>query len=263
MLRRPVDSFAGPDDPAAFLVADDFTQDGLLDVIGLVNGTTYFYRIFYRGRDDAWLPKVHSASATPQATYQGDGTDPTGFIRQRVEAGIAVEVRRKALHPSPQGNGKIEVLSAPFALGEKTQFPCVSVHHDSNAPDIRAIGNVLAPDERLRGGGWREHRGWLSRMHIGIVGVTTNPIERHSLHQALDRIVKANLPIFYAQGMDLIDFSQQQREDTASYNVPLYFTVGTFSCIAPSWISENFGEIRGLDVAAYPYGEQQGEADGD
>jgi hypothetical protein len=242
-----VDSFAGPDDPAAARIADDYAGRDLLDLFGLQNGTAYHYRVFYRAAGGAWLDTQHAAVATPAATYGGDGMDPADFVRDRIQAGINVEVQRGVLRPGANSNGRIEVLSAPFAMADKAQFPCVSVHEDASEPEVHALGNVLMPDEHLTGGGWQENQGWLSRYRIAVVGASANPIERGILHRALARIVKANLGIFYARGFDLVDFGQAMHEDTER-NVPLYFSVGTFSCLAPSWITELVSEIEAVDV---------------
>lgn len=251
VLRRPVAAFAGPDDPAASRIADGYTEREVLDLFGLANGTPYHYRIFYRDRAGAWLPTTHDATATPAATYSGDGMDPADFVRERVQAGINVEVQRGVLRPGPHGNGRLEVLTAPFASPDKAQFPCVSVHEDASGPAVHALGNLLGPDEHLAEGGWRETQGWLSRHQIAVVGVSANPIERGTLHRALARIIKANLGIFYARGFDLIEFGQTQHEDTER-PIALYLTVGTFSCLAPSFVSGVVPELEAVEVTWVP-----------
>lgn len=252
VLRRPADAFTGPDDPAAFVVADDLTDRDVLDIIGLVNGTLYHYRIYYRDAAGAWMPVVDSAVAAPMATYKGDALDPQMLVRDRLEAGLAVEVQRGVLKPAPRAQ-RIEVLLAPFAVAEQTQFPVVTVHLDRDGPEVRAIGEAMEPDLHKRSGGWAETTGWLSRVSLNVVGASLNPNERLTLRRALKRIVQANLGIFAARGLNMVEFHQRDHEDAEHFNVPIYFTIGSFTCLAPAWVTDDVAEVRDVEVTAHDF----------
>lgn len=242
--RTVATAFTGPDDGGAALVADQCVDNVVLDDIALVNDIAYFYRVYYRLPGDAWA-ESDVASGTPKATYQGDDIDPQTLVRDRLTAGLAVEVKRGVLKPK---DGKVPVITAPFAQNDKVVFPCVSVHLDSDSPTDRALGEMLYADDHEMEGGWTETEGWLSRVQLNIVAVSLNPDERIALRQAIQRIMIGNLPVFEAHGLVQCEFSQRDTEDLESSNVPLYLTSGTFTCMAPAFVSDTVGEIA--DVAS-------------
>lgn len=249
VLRRPVDSFTGPTDPAATLAADDVTFGDVVDITGLVNGVTYYYRVYYRDAAGAWMDVVDSAVATPAATYSGGPLDVQTIVRERLELGLAEEVRRGVLKPK---TGKIDVLLAPFALADGNfAFPTVSVHLEHEVPEYRVLGETLAPDTHKPDGGWTETMGWLARTTLNVVGVSLNPTERVTLRRAIARIMRTNIPIFSSRDMNMIEFSQRDHEDTDAYQAPLYFTLGTFSCTAPAWVTDDLGEIEEVQVSSF------------
>ena len=259
VLRRPVDAFSGPDDPAATVVAARTSDLVLTDFLGVLNGVTYFYRAYYRQASGAWLPGAADAcSGVAASTYRGDDLDPQLLVRERLEMGLAEECRRKRIKGPPKHPGKLEVTLAPFALSDDVAFPCVSVHLATDASAERGMGETLAPDTRRAGGGWTETEGWLSRVVLNIVGVSANPDERVALRRAIKRIVQANFPVWELVGFDLVDFSQADHEDAEHYVVPLYFTLGTFSCLAPAFVEVDLGEIKDVSVTMV---EADGEQD--
>jgi hypothetical protein len=259
LLRRPADAISGPDDPAASLIADDLTVPSATDIMNLQNGTTYFYWGYFRGADGNWLPQVAKGHCTPASTYSGGGPDVPSLVRDRLEAGLAIEVARRAVIASPKTN-KIDVLLAPFALSDNLNFPVVSVHMDSDMPEVRGIGEAVLPDEHKRSGGWNEYAGWLGRVTLNVVGVTLNPVERGRLRMAIRRIIQANMGVFASRDLQLVEFMQRDHEDSETFNAPLYFTLGTFSCLAPTWITNNPDEVEAVEVVRIdPYtGEPNG-----
>lgn len=259
LLRRLVDAITGPNDPAAAVIADDLTVPSATDIMNLENGQTYYYWAFFRTASGEWLPQVAKGHCTPVATYTGGGPDVQGIVRERLEAGLAIEVERKRVTVSPK-TGVIEVRLAPFALADDFNPPVVSVHMDSDMPEVRGIGEAVMPDERKSGGGWNEYAGWLSRVTLNVVGVTVNPVERGKLRMAIRRVIQANMGVFASRDLQLVEFAQRDHEDAEAYNVPLYFTLGTFSCLAPTWISNNPDEVEAVEVIRIdPYtGEPNG-----
>ena len=119
VLRRTADAFTGASDTGAVVVADQNTDNAVLDAHGLVNGTPYFWRD-YAWTGSAWIDSGASISATPAATYVGDTNDPHHLVRDRVELGLAVEVSRGNIKPK---SGKIPVLISPFAMAASGARP--------------------------------------------------------------------------------------------------------------------------------------------
>lgn len=251
VLRRTADAFTGPDDVGAVLVAgqSESTDNVLLDDTALVNGIPYFYRA-YAWDGLSWASSA-SVSATPVATYHGDNIDPLTIVRDRLSAGLAVEVKRGVLKPAAS---KIPVLTAPFAAKDQVTFPMVSVHLEDDSPSQRAVGELLFPDVHEGDGGWTESEGWLARTTLNIVGVSMNSDERIALRRALKRIVLANLPVFEAHGLQNVEFSQRDAEDFESHNVPLYLVNCSFTCIHASFVSDTVGEITDVDATLSFYG---------
>jgi hypothetical protein len=255
VLRRAGgDGFTGPDDasPGVVRVADAPVGASLVDISGLENGTTYTWRVWYKDAAGSWLPASTSGarSGTPQATYRGDDPDPQTLLALRLELGLRVEVQRGRLRPSAR-TGRVGVVLAPFALADapESEFPVVSVHVEHDTPEARAIGEVLLPDLHADGA-WTETTGWLSRVVVNVVGATRNPDGRAALRRAIKRIVLANLPVFDAMGLSLVEFAQQDAEDLSSLGAPVYFTRGTFSCMVGATVESDVGEIEDVVVTA-------------
>ena len=257
--RNTTGVFTGPATPGAAVVADDWGEASFVDMVGLTNGTPHHYRVDYRDAAGAWMAgKEDVATVTPMATFGGDPVDPQILLRDRLEAGLAVEVQRGTLKASAKKK-QIEVLMAPFALSDNIAFPIVSVHLESLSSAERMLGETIAADRELREGGWRESEGWLARCVLNIVGVALNPGERAALRRAINRVVLANLPVLDAAGIILPDLQQRDHEDSESYNAPLFFTLGTFSCLCPVFATGDVGEIESVEVEAFTKGELEQE----
>ena len=243
LLRRTSDEFAGPDDPGAVVVVDRSRDDVVLDTTALVNGTPYVYRL-YSSNQAGWT-ESDPVTGTPAATYEPGGPNPQQIVRDRVELGMAVEVAAGRLKPD---GGKVYVITAPFVLSDNAKFPTVTVHNDSDDPGERVLGEMLSGDfEAL--GGIGESEGWLLRWSLTVLAVSLNPDERIALRESLRHVILANLPIFDDAGMVQIGFAQRDVEDTERYSAPLYMSYGTFTCLAPSFVSDVAPRIRDVQVA--------------
>ncbi|CAH2606334.1 conserved protein of unknown function (plasmid) [Rhodovastum atsumiense] len=261
VLRRTNPAaFTGPDDPGAAMVVDRTDANVVMDAKGLSNGATYHYRVYYRGRTGAWIGH-DEGQGVPQASYAGDDADPQTVLRDRLEAGLKTEVQRGALLPQ---SGKIQVVTAPFAMVEHVTFPCVSVHLESDLPAYRGIGESFGDGEVIEGVGWDDGEGWLSRVVLRVVAVSLNGDERIALRRAIKRIVIANLPVFKAAGLDQVEFSLSDHEDEGpkNSNAILFMSVGQFSCIAPSYASHRVGPIRDVEVSASAFFPSQESNEG-
>jgi hypothetical protein len=236
LLRKVADTFAGEADPDALLVYEG-SDNVTLDITGLTNGTLYYYRPYYLF-DATWVAGP-TATATPNATYQQLGADVLSLVRERLDLGLQEELRRGTLL---HDQGHIKVLTAPPTF-EDTVWPVVTVHLGSEGPAERAIGEMIEVDE-FSADSWTEKEGWLARTQLNIMGWSENPDERIELRRALLRIVQANLPVFDFAGMVEIEFSQQDMEDFATFVVPVYQVLCTFSCLAPAQVGASVGAIK-------------------
>jgi hypothetical protein len=235
VLRKLADTFTGYNDPNAFVVYAGL-EGFALDFESLSNGTPYFYHSYsYDG--SAWTDgdPGGSSTATPAATNAETGPDPLSLVRDRLAVGLAAEVAAGNLSPQ---SGLIQVLTAP-PLFESTSWPLVTVHLRSDAPEVRGIGELDVPDyfDPVTGS-WNISEGWLAAVQLDIIGwVVANPDERIALRKAIKKILQGNLPVFDQAGMVLIQFSATDVEDFESYASPVYQTVYSFSCLAPSLTS--------------------------
>lgn len=244
VLRRTADVFTGENDDGAVLVADDCTDNVVLDLRALVNGTTYFYRL-YSWDGMAWTASP-SMPAQPGASYRGDTIDPLKIVAERLQAGLVVEVGRGELLPQ---TGIVPVFTAPYILSDQIVFPCVTVHMDSETPAERGIGDDSVG--AMHGiGEWSEFQGWLARTQINIAGVCRTSEERHALRRALRRILQANLVVFAASGLDMIEFTFADSEELQDKAAPLFMTGGTMSCIAQSFVVAGVPEITNTTANA-------------
>ena len=244
VLRRTADTFAGPYDAGAVVVAEQSDDNVILDTLALVNGTPVFYRC-YSWDGTSW-DNPASVTATPAATYQGDGCDVLQILRDRLDAGLAVEVARGVLQPL---DGIIPVVTAPFMLAEKIRFPMVSVHLDSFSPADRFLGedvSGLFDDEE----GLGETEGFRARVQVNIGGVSRLPDERNTLRRCLVRILQANFAVFAAAGMDLVEFQFSDSEQLEEKAASLFLTAGTFTCQCSSFVTSHAPAIT--DVLSNP-----------
>lgn len=230
VLRNETGIFPAFNDPASVMVRDanagDITR--FVDFSNLSNGTLYYYQAFYWD-GAAWTTDAPT-SATPATTYQDDSVDAQSIVRDRMVVGIAAEVARQALQPVA---GSIDVLLAPPVF-EDTRWPVISVHLQSEAPINRALGEEMANDELDQFTGlFDDHEGWAAKTTLQVIGWSLNADERVELRKAIRRVIIANLGVFDEALLLQIEFSQSDIEDFATYNAPVYETVGTFTCVTP------------------------------
>jgi hypothetical protein len=243
VLRKESDTFTDQNDATAFN-AYEGTETYFVDSSGLQNGVPEFYQAFY-WNGTAWSGSTPN-SGTPTATYGDRSTDPLSFLRDRLEAGLAVEVARGALLPA---SGVIEVVNASPQY-EPARWPIVSVILVAENPVERAIGELYEADSfDSESGLWTESEGWLSHVQINVSGWTENSDERIELRKALRRIVIANLPVFDAQGFAQIEFPQNDMDMVGGeYPAPVYQTSGTFTCLAPVIVGDSVDVITDVEV---------------
>ena len=239
VLRRTADTFTGPADTGAFLVGESL-DNVVIDTAALVNGQAYFYRP-YALVAGSWIAGA-SVAGTPAATYQDASAQVVEVVRERLAAGLLVEVKRGALQHEL---GKIPVLIASPTF-EDTKWPVVTIHVAQDAPEHRWIGEMqqsdwFDPDADE----WVGTEGWLSRVQLTIAGWALNSDVRAALRKAIKRIVMANLPVFDERGLYQIGLSQQDLDDFQSYSAPVFQSVGQFSCLARSAITSPEGGALG------------------
>lgn len=231
VLRKSADNFTGFDDPSAYVV-EESDNVAIVDATGLVNGSTYFYRD-YGWNGVAWVDGGATVSAIPAAAYNDDSVDVISTLRERIHAGLMVEISRGSL---VHETGKIPVLLAPPTF-EDTKWPVVTIHLASDSAEQRFVGEMFDSDTFDIGGiGWDTDEGWLSSVQVTIVGWAINPDVRMALRKAIKRILMANLPVFDDRGMYQITMNQQDTEDFQSYAAPVYQVMTTFSCLAKTAI---------------------------
>lgn len=231
VLRRTADTFTGHDDAGALLV-DEGDGHVVLDTTGLMNGQTYWYRDYHLVKG-AWVAGT-SQSGVPAASYGDASVGVVEFVRERLHAGLLVEIQRGALQHE---QNRIPVLIASPTF-EDTKWPVVTIHVAADAPEHRWIGEMEQPDwfdpsDNLHD----ETEGWLSRVQLTIAGWALNADVRAALRKAIKRIVMANLAVFDERGMYQISLSQQDLDDFQSYSAPVYQSVGQFSCLARSAVT--------------------------
>lgn len=234
VLRKSTGEPSGPTDTDAVVVADKCTAESVLDTAGLVDGIDYTYRAFY------WTGASFEASAsaigTPAASWGEDGTDTQVLVRERIELAMAVEVARGNLAPP---SGAIPVITAPFSAIDGITFPCVSVYFASGEPAERALGELFpGPWQDPSTNDITDAEGWLQRVTLQVSGVSLNSDERLALRRALLRAIQVNLPVFDEAGLVQVSFAQKDSEQFQENAAPLFFTHGTFSCLAPAFVTD-------------------------
>lgn len=244
LLRKMADTFTGWNDVGAVVVYSGTPESAAMDWTGLTNGFAYYYKL-YALVGTVWQESA-TRSATPMAIDSDLSTDVLSIIRERIDLGLQAEVAAGRINHK---NNRIQVLTAP-PLYDNTIWPVVTIHVNSDASGERAIGEQFYPDVLSDDGlSWQSAEGWLSRWNVGIQGWCLNPDERITLRKAIKRIVIGNLAVFDTAGMVQIDLSQQDMEDFERYSAPVYQTVGTLTCLAPSLDASLEGAIVAVSIA--------------
>lgn len=242
VLRKESPDFTGHDDPAAVPVPKD-SERGALDVYGLMDGVTYYYQAWYF--DGAAWSSSGVKHGIPLTGFVDASIDVLGFLRERMEHGLAFYVARGDL---VHENGYIPVLTSPPMFGH-VPMPLVTCHLTDDSSAERGLGDSLLGDRvDAVSGRITETDGWLSRYVINVIAWSLNADERAALRRAMKAIVMSCLPVFDSVGMQQPDFSLSDTEDFESFNAPLFQSVGTFACVAPSAIESNPDAITAVGM---------------
>lgn len=240
VLKKPTDSFTTYDDPSAVLVfeGDDTV---IVDAELLQNGATVCYRPFYFD-GTVWTAGA-TALGTPAASYEENTTDVLSFMRDRIEAGLVVEVQRGNVLPDA---GFIQVYTAPPSLERDLRFPLVTIHLESETSAERGLGEDISGDEfDLEGFAWSESEGWLAQVQLTIVAWSLNSDERIELRKCIRRIIIANMPVLATRGIIQVNLTQQDVDAVnGEFGAPVYQVMSSFSCLAPVRVSDQVGAIR-------------------
>ncbi len=230
VLRKATDDIVDESDPGAIAVFEgDIRQ--FIDTEYLTNEQRVYYVPFYRV-NGGWV-RGQGNYGTPSATYEDYSTEVISVIRDRLEAGLTIEVQRGNLHSE---NGYIQVLTAPPSVNMNLVLPLVTLTLEDESRDLRGIGEDTMgqylddeSDEVL------EQMGWLAGVQIGIAGFAVNPDERIELRKAIRRIIVGNLDVFADKGLALPNLTLKDDDAVnGEYgDTPLYLVTGVFTCIAP------------------------------
>lgn len=247
VLRKRADTIAAADDASANVVFDGLERQ-FLDTTALVNGTEYFYRPFYL-IDGAWVADAARA-VTPAAAFSDLAPDSLDVVRERLDLGFACFVKAEALQ-TPQGHIPVLLATPTF---ENASFPFVSVHLQGQSPAERFVGEVLAPDYAVGIGDEQvaSTEGWLARQQILIIVWSQNGDARNDLRKALNAIVMINLPVLEAAGLSLIEPSFSDVDDMNTYEVPMYQTTCTLTCLAPAVVETRSQVVLEAEADFYP-----------
>lgn len=230
VLRKGSDTFTGESDPSA-LVAYEGDEAVFVDVTALQNEVMAFYKAYYF--DGTVWTASNTGSGTPQGTYEEYTTDAMSLLRNRIEAGLKIEVERGNI--VAEELGYVQVYTAPPSLEQNLRFPLVTMHLVDESSNGRGLGENISGDEFDEVGlDWLESEGWLSDVKLSIVGWSLNSDERIELRKALRRIIIANLPVLSAQGIEQVNVSMQDVDAiNGEYDANLYQVVCSLSCMAP------------------------------
>lgn len=241
ILRKGSDTFSGHDDTGA-LVAYEGDETVVVDAASLMNEVMAFYRPFYTTDGTNWSPG-QTAHGTPRSIYEEHTTDVMSVLRDRLEAGLKIEVERGNL---VNELGYVQVYTAPPSMERDLLFPLVTLTLDRESSDIRGIGENISGDEfDPVGFDWLESEGWLADVQVTVVGWSLNSDERIELRKAIRRVVLANLPVFSWHGFEMVNLSMSDNDAVSGeYGAPVYQVMAEFSCVAPVRVGGRVGAIE-------------------
>ena len=239
VLRKGSNAIAAHDDPTAALIYDG-NERVFIDSSFLQNTVMVFYRAFYTSDDLVWTAS-DVASGTPAAIYTENTTDVMTVVRDRLEAGLKVELERGNL---TNEMGYIPVYTASPSLERDLSFPLVTVHLDAEDPTIRGVGELIGEEDADE-----DSEGWIADVRLIIVAWSLNGDERSEMRKAIRRVVLGNLPVFADKGFMQVQLSQQDVDAVnGEFAAPIYQVMSTFSCLAPVAVAGTVPIVR--DVIA-------------
>ena len=241
LLRKTAATFTGPTDGT---VVYEGPLSSAVDT-GVLNGTTYWYAAYFW--DGVVWEGSTPADAIPAATYVDDSLDALSVVRDRLAAGLKVEVSRGDLRHE---TGAVPVLTAPPVF-QDTRWPVVTVHMQSETDGERFLGETFAVDVH-NAPVWDEREGWLARVTLQVIGWSLNPDERIALRKAIRRVIVGNLSVFDASGMDQIGVQMSDAEDFESYGAPVYQAMCTITCLAPVSVGGSVAQIEDVELEITP-----------
>jgi hypothetical protein len=243
VLRKGSDTFTDQDDPNA-LVAFEGDSKNFVDVVALQNEVMAFYCPFYW--DGATWTAGDTVNGTPAATYEDQSQDIVKFLRERLEAGMLVEVVRGNFTPDL---GYIQVYTAPPAMSQDLHFPLLTLELDSAHPADRAVGEYIGPDF-LDDDEGDESEGWLEKNSVSVLAWSLNSSERIELRNAMRRVLLANLPVLDAHGYQQVSFSFTDiNAINGEFGPPVYQVLCNFNCLSTARVTNRVGVIGEIDVS--------------
>lgn len=252
VLRKGTDDIVDESDAGA-IVAFEGDHRIFIDSAYLTNEVRAYYVPFYR-INGAWV-RGQSGYGTPTPTYEDYSTEVVSVLRDRLEAGLAVEVQRGNLMNEL---GYIQVLTAPPNMNMNIQLPLVTVTLEGESRDLRGIGEDTMGDFlEADSDEWLEHEGWLAGVQVSIVGWSLNPDERIELRKAIRRVIVGNLTVLADKGMLLPNLSLKDDDAVNGEfgDTPMYLVTGFFTCTAPVRVGHMAGgTIKDIDIEAQPNG---------
>lgn len=232
ILHKGSDTFLGPNDTSA-RIAYEGDERVIVDVVALVNDVMAFYRPYYTSDDGQTWTAGPTNYGTPKAIYEEYTADVMSLVRDRLEAGLMVEVKRGNLINEL---GYVQVYTAPPSLEQNLTFPLVTITLEDDDSNIRGIGEDISGDEFDQAGfDWLESEGWLADVQLTIVGWSVNSDERIEMRKAIRRIIIGNLPVFASKGIDQVNLQMKDNDAVnGEYGAPIYQVIATFTCTAPT-----------------------------
>lgn len=248
VLRKATDDITDENDPYA-LMAYEGDVRAFVDCASLQNEVRAYYTPFYH-INGAWVRGAGNYG-TPVATYEDYSTDVLSLVRERLEAGLTVEVERGNLLNEL---GYIQVFTAPPNVKMNISFPLVTVTLEDESPSVRGIGEDIESEySDEEDDTWLEQDGWLASVRLNITGWSVNPDERIELRKAIRRVMVANFKVFADKGVILPELSQNDFDAVNGEfgDTPMYLVTGEFTCTAPVRVGHMAGgTIEDIDVEA-------------
>lgn len=219
-------------------------ERGCVDIGGLSNGRTYYYKPFYY--DGVKWTGFPSKSIVPGFTMIDRSVDVLSLLRDRIDTGLNDLIKTGQLtHPN---NIAPVVTESPQI--QDINLPCVTLHISSDSDESRFLGDMFEPDIDAGIGFVDEITGYYSRYTLEIVVWAKNGDERLAYRKALKALFIGNTLIFSEFGLEEMHFSFSDSEEFDLYQFPTYMSVCTFSCLAPSAISGAYATVTEIEVEA-------------
>ena len=187
------------------------------DSKNLINDESFEYAIWAMSTEtrEGGTSYSNPVGDTVQVAYKlvHQETDWPKLIEERLQIGLATMVERAQLDTT---RDRVPQVFEGYIIGEKTEFPVVTIHHSSYNWDLAVTGeSVYYGRKTVSGSGnkaFSSRDGRHAKRTFDITVWSLNHVERNRIGTAVRYLLLANHPVWKGAGAESLDMSAHDEQ---------------------------------------------------